>query len=135
MIRPFAKSLRCRGGFASLCAATIFLTACKKHAESAQTQEEKVAAAPSPEVEAKIEAQLIPAANAKPDAPLQERLQGAVHQELTMRLQMYIDRTGKMPETIYEFANVAVDSMPLAPPGMKYAIDPADKTVKVVRKD
>ena len=52
-----------------------------------------------------------------------------------MRLQMYIDRTGKMPETIYEFANVAVDSMPPAPPGMKYAIDASDKTVKVVRKD
>src|SRR5436190_4123971 len=89
MIRSLGKT--CRAGLWALCGAALLIVGCKKHAESAQVQEEK--AAPPPEVEARIEAQLIPAANAKPDAPLQERLQGAVHQELTMRLQMYIDRT------------------------------------------
>jgi hypothetical protein len=110
----------------------LFGTACKKH-EPAQTVPEEKTAVITPE-EAKVEAQLIPPPNAKPDAPPQERLVGAIHPELTMRLQMYIDRTGKIPETIYEFANAAVDSMPPAPAGMKYAIDPADRTVKVVRK-
>ncbi len=119
---------------ATLSCAAVLLAGCKKEEAAEQAKEEK-AATPAPEIEAKIEAQLIPAANSNPNATLQERLQGAVHQELTMRLQMYIDRTGKIPETIYEFANVAVDSMPPAPPGMKYAIDAADKTVKVVRKD
>jgi len=135
MIRSPGKSLISRASFWALCGAAFLIGGCRKQTESTQAQEEKAAAAASPEVEARVEAQLIPPGNAKPDAPLQERLQGAVHQELTMRLQMYIDRTGKMPETIYEFSNVAVDSMPPAPPGMKYAIDPADKTVKVVRKD
>jgi hypothetical protein len=110
----------------------LLVVGCKKQESAEAVQEEKAAAA-SPE-EAKIEAQLIPAATAKTTGSPQERLQGAIHPELTMRLQMYIDRTGKIPETIYEFANTAVDSMPPAPVGMKYAIDPADRTVKVVRK-
>ena len=109
------------------------LVACKKQEPQVQAEQTEKAVVP-PEETAKVEAQLIPAPAAKPNAPPLERLQGAIHPELTMRLQMYIDKTGHMPETIYEFANTAVDSMPPAPPGMKYAIDPADRTVKVVRK-
>ncbi len=33
-----------------------------------------------------------------------------------------------------EFANSAMDSVPLAPEGMKFVIDPVDKAVKVVKK-
>lgn len=69
-----------------------------------------------------------------PTAPIQERLNGALHQGLTLQLRMYIERTGKTPESIAEFANSVVDSMPPAPPGMRYAIDKSDTSVKVVRK-
>jgi len=118
--------------FAVLFVSLILASACKKK-ESVQAQEETASALP-PEESEKIAAQLVPAPNVKPDATPQERLQGAIHPGLTMRLQMYIEKTGKIPETIYEFANTAVDSMPPAPAGMKYVIDPADKTVKAVRK-
>lgn len=109
---------------------TLLLAACKAKQETTAEESAPV----SPEVNAKIEAELIPPPNAKPNAPAIERLEGAIHPDLTARLQMYIEKTGKVPETIYEFANTVVDSMPPAPAGMKYAIDPADKTVKVVRK-
>ena len=112
--------------------AFALVTGCKKKEQSAQVQEES---APLPPIEnEKVQAELIPPPTAKPDAPPLERLQGAIHPGLSMRLQMYIEKTGRVPETIYEFANTAVDSMPPAPAGMKYVIDPADKTVKVVRK-
>jgi hypothetical protein len=105
---------------------------CKRNESAAEAE----SASPiSAEESAKVEAQLVPAPNARADAPAVERLQGAVHPELTARLHMYLEKTGKMPETIYEFSNTAVDSMPPAPAGMKYAIDPADKAVKVVRKE
>ena len=61
-------------------------------------------------------------------------MEGAIHPQLTMRLQEFIEKRGRLPESIYEFANTAVDSMPPAPAGMKYVIDPADKTIKAVRK-
>jgi hypothetical protein len=116
-----------------LISAGLLLAACKKPAAEAK---EEAASVISAEDNAKIEAELIPppTTSTKPGAPAVERLQGAVHPGLTARLQAYIDRTGQVPETIYEFANTAVDSMPPAPAGMKYVIDPADRTVKAVRK-
>ena len=47
---------------------------------------------------------------------------------------MYIEKNGRMPESFSEFANSAMDSVPLAPDGMKFVIDPADRTVKAVKK-
>ena len=66
--------------------------------------------------------------------PIQERLQGAIHAQLTVQLRMFIEKNGRMPTTFSEFANSAMDSVPLVPEGMKYAIDPVDRTVKVVKK-
>jgi hypothetical protein len=109
----------------------LVFAGCKKNEPAEATQE---AAPLPPEVNAQVEAQLVPPPTAKADAPAVERLNGAIHPELTARLQMYIEKTGRIPETIYEFSNTAVDSMPPAPVGMKYVIDPADKTVKAVRK-
>jgi hypothetical protein len=67
--------------------------------------------------------------------PIQERLKGAIHAQLTVQLRMYIEKHGRMPQTFGEFANSTMDSVPLVPEGMKFAIDPVDKTVKIVKKD
>ena len=47
---------------------------------------------------------------------------------------MFIEKNGRVPETFSEFANAAMDSVPLAPNGMKFVIDPTDRTVKAVKK-
>jgi hypothetical protein len=72
-----------------------------------------------------------PAAAAK---PIQERLQGAIHARLTVQLRMFIEKNGRVPESFSEFANSTMDSAPLAPDGMKFVIDPTDRTVKAVKK-
>jgi PBP1b-binding outer membrane lipoprotein LpoB len=65
---------------------------------------------------------------------IQQRLQGAIHAQLTVQLRMYIEKNGRLPDSFAEFINSAMDSAPPAPDGMKFVIDPADKAVKVVRK-
>ena len=70
----------------------------------------------------------------QPVRPIQERINGAIHAQLTVQLRMYVEKNGRMPQTFSEFANSAMDSVPLAPEGMKFAIDPVDRTVKVVKK-
>src|SRR2546421_13057636 len=132
---------------AALCAC-VLCGCSKKETPSAQ---------PTPEQAAQIEADYLPtrensaqpttaaassppAAPARPvaaqqiDRPVQERLNGAVHAKLTVQLRMYIEKNGRMPETFSEFSNSAMDSVPLAPEGMKFAIDPTDRTVKAVKK-
>ena len=47
---------------------------------------------------------------------------------------MFIEKNGRVPDSFSEFANSAMDSVPLAPDGMKFVIDPADRTVKAVKK-
>lgn len=115
------------------------------------------AAQPTPEQEAQIESQYVLPGNAAPAAtdgaapaaasparpapnkaprtqPIQERLQGAIHAQLTIQLRMFIEKNGRVPDSFSEFANSAMDTVPLAPDGMKYVIDPADRTVKAVKK-
>lgn len=70
----------------------------------------------------------------QPARPVQERLQGAIHAQLTVQLRMFIEKNGRVPESFSEFANTAMDSVPLAPDGMKFVIDPSDRTVKAVKK-
>ena len=54
---------------------------------------------------------------------------------MTMRLQMFRQLKGRLPENFYELQNMpGFDSVPGLPPNMKYEIDPRDKTVKVVKK-
>ena len=87
-----------------------------------------------PEAAAQIEAQVIASPTAPPSAPIQERLVGAVHPQMTEKL-LEFERTYKrMPETFYEFSGRMMDSVPAAPPGMRYDIDPVDKAVKLVMK-
>ena len=86
------------------------------------------------QVEAQVEAQVIAPPTAPPTAPIQERLVGAVHPQMTEKL-LEFERTFKrMPEDFYEFSGRMMDSVPSAPPGMRYDIDPVDKAVKLVMK-
>jgi len=71
---------------------------------------------------------------AQPVQPIQERINGAIHAQLTVQLRMYVEKNGRMPQTFSEFANSSMDTVPLAPEGMKFAIDPVDRTVKIVKK-
>ena len=66
---------------------------------------------------------------------MEDQLQGAIHPEMTMRLQMFVQIKGRLPESFSELQNMAgFDSTPGLPPAFKYEIDPKDKTVKIVRK-
>ena len=128
------------------------LTGCgKKDAASAQSKSQ-----PTPEQAAQIESEYILPANkaasatpstaaspspgqprpnvAQPVRPIQERINGAIHAQLTVQLRMYMEKNGRMPQTFSEFANSAMDTVPPVPEGMKFAIDPVDRTVKVVKK-
>ena len=109
---------------------------------------------PNPEQAAQIESQYLlppntagsgspansaPTQQRNPNAPaaarpIQERLQGAIHAQLTVQLRQFIEKNGRVPESFSEFANAAMDSAPLAPDGMKFVIDPTDRTVKAVKK-
>jgi hypothetical protein len=71
---------------------------------------------------------------AQPVQPIQERINGAIHAQLTVQLRMYIEKNGRMPESFSEFAFRNMDSVPPVPEGMKFVIDPVDKAVKVVKK-
>jgi hypothetical protein len=136
--------------FAGLC--VCVLCGCgREDAASAQNKSQ-----PTPEQAAQIESEYILPANRaasaspptaavpspgqpRPNAPrqvipIQERINGAIHAQLTVQLRMYIEKNGRMPQTFSEFANTAMDSVPLAPEGMKFVIDPVDKAVKVVKK-
>ena len=66
--------------------------------------------------------------------PIQERINGAIHGRLTFQLRLFAQKTGRMPQSFSEFISTTMDSAPLAPEGMKFILDPADQTVKVVKK-
>jgi hypothetical protein len=137
--------------FAGFC--VCFLCGCgRKDAASVQNKSQ-----PTPEQTAQIESEYIlpenktapairpTAANpsprqprpnvAQPVQPIQERINGAIHAQLTVQLRMYMEKNGgRMPESFSEFAFRNMDSVPPVPEGMKFVIDPVDKAVKVVKK-
>jgi hypothetical protein len=134
--------------FVALCAA---LCGCG-HKHAATLAESNPA--PTPEQTSQIEAEyILPANNAATPAPanpaqqqrrpaaqpasvmpIQERINGAIHAQLTVQLRMYIEKTGRVPDSFDGFIYSTMDSAPLAPVGMKFVIDPVDKAVKVVKK-
>ena len=123
----------------------------KKDAASAQNTPQ-----PTPEQAAQIESEYILPANkagsatpttppspppgqprpnvAQPVQPIQERINGAIHAQLTVQLRMFVEKNGRMPESFSEFAFRNMDSVPPVPEGMKFVLDPVDKAVKVVKK-
>lgn len=121
-----------RAIFLSLLAVAA-LAACGKKEEAA-ADEAAAAAETPPEVVQQLETQVLPPPTANPNAPVQERLDGAVHPQFTMLLEKFIQTFGRMPESFHELASRTMDSIPALPPGLRYEIDPADKTVKIVRK-
>jgi len=111
------------------------IAGCKKRETASQTPStESTPVAIAPEEAAKIESQFSAPTIKSSGATIEERLNGAVHPELTTRLRMFVNLYGRMPESVHEFANATGDGLPSIPDTMKYVIDPADKTVKVVRK-
>jgi len=112
----------------------VFATGCAKKDAATLSQKAEAAAPLPPEEAIKIESQFVPPPNQASAATIEERLNGAVHPGLTVVLRAFIETHGRMPESIYELSNSGVDSMPPLPLTMKYVIDPADKTVKAVRK-
>jgi hypothetical protein len=107
---------------------------CSKKDAATLSQKAEAAAPLPPEEALKIEAQFVPPPKQASAATIEERLNGAVHPGLTAVLQAFVATHGRMPESIYELSNSGVDSIPALPLTMKFVIDPADKTVKVVRK-
>lgn len=112
--------------FCTLLLLSLVLAGCAK-------KEEETIEVP-PEAAAQVEAQLIPPPDAQPGAPVQERLDGAVHPRMTELLLKFEQQFGRMPSNIWEFTGRMMDSLPAAPPGMKYEVDPVDKAVKLVRQ-
>ncbi len=90
--------------------------------------------APVPAVANGAAQQRRPAGQPLAAQPIQERINGAIHAQLTVQLRMYIEKTGRMPQSFSEFAFRNMDTVPLAPEGMKFVIDPVDRAVKVVKK-
>ena len=119
------KAMRVR--YSALVAVFFLLPACSRNEPATQAEL-------PPEASAQIEAQVIPPPSAQSNAPLQERLVGAVHPQMTELLLRFEQQVGRMPTDFYEFSGRMMDSVPAAPPGMRYQIDPADKAVKLVRK-
>lgn len=113
---------------------SVLLVSCGTK-EEATTEAGGEAALPQPPPEVALEMEAQFAAPANPNAEtIQERLQGAVHPQMTELLHKFVQTYGRLPEDWYEFSNRMMDSVPAAPPGMRYEIDPADKSVKVVLK-
>jgi hypothetical protein len=118
----------------------VALASCGKKPEPApkvveQVEQPAPVAAPAPH-RAPVAVAEEPVA-AKPKAPvsLEDQLVGTIHPEMTMRLQMFYQVKGRLPESFAELqVGSGFDSTPGLPPGMKYAIDPKDRTVKIVKK-
>ena len=68
------------------------------------------------------------AANA--DNYLRAGVNGQADQFLTTQLHIFINQTGRLPQSFAEFASRRLDSMPVPPPGTKWVIDSSDSSVK-----
>jgi hypothetical protein len=118
----------------------VALVGCSKKPAPAPKVAEQIeppapVAAPAP-TRAPVPAAEEPVAT-KPKAPvsLEDQLVGTIHPEMTMRLQMFYQVKGRLPDSFSELqVGSGFDSTPGLPPGMKYQIDPKDRTVKIVRK-
>jgi len=103
-------------------------------AEPVDQSQASAAASPPPPIAVPVPESTPPVRSKKQASP-EDSLQGTVHPEMTLRLQMFLQMKGRLPESFYELQNMGgFDSTPGLPPAFKYEIDPKDKTVKIVRK-
>ena len=61
-------------------------------------------------------------------------LEGVVDPALTAALKAFVQEKGRLPQNLLELKNAKLDSLPRAPTGFIYAIDPATVEVKMVRQ-
>jgi hypothetical protein len=61
-------------------------------------------------------------------------LDGQVNAFLTQQLQAFVQQKGRLPTDFAELARTSLDSVPRAPAGMKWAIDPTTREVKAVKQ-
>ncbi len=61
-------------------------------------------------------------------------LEGQVDPFLTQQLRAFVQQKGRLPADFRELARTSLDSVPRAPAGMKWAIDPTTQEVKAVRQ-
>jgi len=114
--------------------AAIMGTGCKKNAstdappapaaEQSQTAGDAAPAPPPPS----------PAMAANSDNVVHENVTGEVNPFLTQQLRIFVQQTGRLPQTFAEFAHARLDSLPRAPEGMKWIIDGATQEVKSAPK-
>jgi hypothetical protein len=61
-------------------------------------------------------------------------LEGPAEPGMTDQLRIFIQEHGRLPADFAEFSRARLDSVPRAPQGMKWAIDPATQEVKLVKQ-
>ena len=76
------------------------------------------------------EAPPLPAAAENPSP---QPLVGKVDAFMTGQLRIFIQQNGRLPKDFAEFSHARLDSLPRIPLGMKWAIDPATREVKLVK--
>ena len=66
-------------------------------------------------------------------ATLEGPVEGIVDPFMTAQLQIFIRERGRMPVDFNEFASARMDSVPMAPEGTRFVVDPATRQVKLTR--
>ncbi len=61
-------------------------------------------------------------------------LDGQVQPFLTQQLRAFVQQRGRLPSDFSELARTSLDSVPRAPAGMRWAIDPTTREVKAVKQ-
>jgi hypothetical protein len=63
---------------------------------------------------------------------VQAGVNGQVDPFLTTQLRIFMNQTGRLPQSFAELASRRLDSMPVPPQGTKWVIDSSDSQVKAV---
>lgn len=67
-------------------------------------------------------------------AQAQQALDGVPDPNLTAALRAFVREKGRMPQSMVELKATKLDSLPRAPAGFMYAIDPVTVEVKLVKQ-
>jgi hypothetical protein len=75
---------------------------------------------------------LATAVGTRAENAVRETADGEVNPSLTRQLQIFVQETGRLPQSFIEFANARLDGIPRPPGGKKWAIDSRSTEVKAV---